>query len=49
MDSHGKLDECSRREVSNQIDVQDLEELYCVVHRVFKAINMFAEVITPFG
>ena len=46
--SHGELDERSRREVSNQIDVQNFEKLDSIVGRVFEAIYMFAEVIASF-
>lgn len=46
--SHGELDEGSRREVSNQVNVQDLEEFDSVVRGIFEAIYMFAEVIASF-
>lgn len=48
IDSHGKLHNGSRREVSNQINVQDLEKYDSVVRRIFEAIYVSAKVIMPF-
>lgn len=46
--SHGELDEGSRREIANQVDVQDLQEFDRVVGGILQDIYVFAKVIIPF-
>ena len=48
VDSHGKLNDGSRREVSNQINVQDLQKYDSIVRRIFEAIYVSAKVVMPF-
>lgn len=44
---HSEFYNGSGRKVSNEIDVQDLEELDGVVRGVFEAIYVLAKVIAP--
>lgn len=46
--SHREFDNGSRGEVSDEVDVQDLEELHGIVCRIFEAVYMFAKVIASF-